>query len=145
MIVKHLIFGFLALFLVSADSAQAQGEWRALITGDSVAGYSVEGATKIDVSTAKSLHERGVKFLDARSNDRWQQGHIPGAISLRLAKLLELASKDEGVVFYCGGTDCKLSANACAYALSLGYENVYYFAEGYPGWKAAGHPIEKPE
>ncbi len=26
-----------------------------------------------------------------------------------------------------------------------GYENVYYFAEGSPGWKAAGHPIEKAE
>ena len=65
------------------------------------------------------------------------QGHIPGAISLRLDKLLELVGKDEEAVFYCGGTDCKLSATACAYALSLGYENVYYFAEGYPGWQAA--------
>ena len=28
-------------------------------------------------------------------------------------------------------------------ALTWGYENVYYFADGYPGWEAAGHPIEK--
>ena len=30
-----------------------------------------------------------------------------------------------------------------AKALTWGYEKVYYFAIGYPGWESAGHPIEK--
>jgi len=58
---------------------------------------------------------------------------------------MKIVGKDEEVVFYCSGSDCDSSALACAKALSLGYEKVYYFAEGYPGWESAGYPIEKAE
>jgi rhodanese-related sulfurtransferase len=145
---KHLILGFVVLFLAPVAAAQAQTDWLTLVTGSSSSGFAVEGATKIDVSTTKTLHDRGVPFIDARSKRRWKQGHIPGASSLYVvteAALMEIVDKTGEVVFYCGGTDCSLSPNACAKALTWGYENVYYFAEGYPGWKAAGHPIEKPE
>ncbi|WP_160116069.1 rhodanese-like domain-containing protein [Candidatus Halocynthiibacter alkanivorans] len=142
---RHILTGAAALLLLVfafAPASVAQSEWRALITGDAVAGYGVEGATLIDAAEAQALHARGVKFLDARSYGRWEQGHIAGAISLRLDQLEELAGRQEELVFYCGGTDCKLSANACAYALTLGYENVYYFAGGYPAWTAADYAVE---
>ncbi len=145
---KHFILGFIFLLFAPIAAAQAQSDWLALVSGSGSSGFAVEGAKKIDVGTAKTLHDRGVTFIDVRSTRRWKQGHIPGASSLYViteAALLEIAGKDEEVVFYCGGTDCSLSPNACARALTWGYENVYYFAEGNPGWKAAGHPIEKPE
>jgi len=142
---KNLVIRLIVLIFVFTVPAHAQNEWHSLIFGDSIIGYSVEGATKIDVNTAKSLHERGVKFFDARSYFSWKQSHIPGAINLQLDKLMERLDKDEEAVFYCGGTDCKLSANASAYALTQGYEKVYYFAEGYPGWKSAGYPLEITE
>ncbi len=142
---KNLVIRLIVLIFVFTVPAHAQNEWRSLIFGDSIIGYSVEGATKIDVNTAKSLHERGVKFFDARSYFSWKQSHIPGAINLQLDKLMERLDKDEEAVFYCGGIDCKLSANASANALTQGYEKVYYFAEGYPGWKSAGYPIEITE
>ena len=55
--------------------------------------------------------------------------------------LSELVGLDQEVVFYCGGEDCPLSANACAKALVWGYTKVYYFAGGYPSWKEAGYPV----
>ena len=142
---KNLVIRLIVLIFVFAAPAHAQNDWSSLVSGDSIIGYSVEGATNIDVNTAKSLHERGVKFFDARSSNRWKQSHIPGAINLRLNYLMELLDKDEEAVFYCGEIDCKLSANASAYALTQGYERVYYFPEGLPGWKAAGYPLEITE
>ena len=141
---KQLILGFMVLFLASFAVAQANTHSK-LVTGDALSGFAVEGATKIDVSTAKSLHERGVRFIDARFERKWKKGHIPGASSLSYVNeeaLMKIVGKDEEVVFYCDGADCSASPYACAKALSLGYEKVYYFAEGYPGWESAGHPIE---
>jgi len=143
---KHLILGFIALFLMPVTAVQAETHWNTLVTGDSLSGFVVEGATKIDVSTAKSLHDRGVRFIDARWEHIWEIGHIPGASSLAFvneAALMELVNKNEEVVFYCSGADCNKSVKACAKALTWGYEKVYYFAKGYPGWESAGHPIEK--
>ena len=145
---KHLILGFMLLFFASVVTAQAQTDWFALVTKSGSSGFTVEGATKIDVSTAKTMHDQGVTFIDTRSKGRWKFGHIPGAFSLYAvteAALMEIVDKDEEVVFYCGGASCGLSPYASAKALAWGYGNVYYFEEGNPGWKAAGHPIEKAE
>ncbi len=35
-----------------------------------------------------------------------------------------------------------LSSKACVNAVVWGFEQVYYFREGFPGWKAANCPIE---
>jgi rhodanese-related sulfurtransferase/Flp pilus assembly protein TadD len=110
--------------------------------------FDVEGATEIDVATAKTLFERNVVFVDVRSVGHYDQGHIPGAIHLDLktdltdAKLSEVIGKDDEVVFYCFGQSCYMSAHACAKALTWGFTKVYYFPDGYPGWKDAGYPIE---
>ncbi len=124
---KHLVLGFVLLFLASVSTAQAQTDWRTLLTKSGSKVTAVEGATTIDVGTAKSLHDRGVTFIDSRSTRRWKQGHIPGASSLYAiteAALMEIVGKDEEVVFYCGGTDCSLSPNACARALTWGLDRT---------------------
>ena len=106
---KHLILGFMVLFLASFAAAQAETHWNTLVTGDSLSGFSVEGAIKIDVSTAKTLHDQGVRFIDVRWERNWKKGHIPGASSLGFVNetaLMEIADKNEEVVFYCSGTSC---------------------------------------
>jgi TolB-like protein/class 3 adenylate cyclase/rhodanese-related sulfurtransferase len=112
--------------------------------------FDVEGAVKIDVTGAKTLFDRGVTFIDSRGKGSYSRGHIPNAINLHTETdmtreaLSEYVGSDEEVVFYCGGEDCPLSANACAKALVWGYIKVYYFAAGFPSWKSAGYPIETP-
>jgi TolB-like protein/rhodanese-related sulfurtransferase len=96
--------------------------------------FDVEGAVKIDAAGAKAVFDRGVVFIDSRSSGPYSRGHIPNAInlytgtSLTKAALSEHVGLDEEVVFYCGGEDCPLSANACAKALVWGYTKVYYLA-----------------
>ena len=38
--------------------------------------------------------------------------------------------------------DCYSSAFASAKALAWEYQNVFYFAEGFLGWKKAGYLVE---
>jgi rhodanese-related sulfurtransferase len=109
----------------------------------------IAGAVTIDVTEARALFDRGVKFVDVRGPS-WDLGHIPGAVHLFLkeqfseAALAEVTQKDEEIVFYCMVPNCLLSSKACARAVSWGYENVYYLRDGFPAWQAAGHPVEIP-
>ncbi len=61
---KHLVLGFMFLFLTSVATAQTETDWKTLLTTSGTKVVAVEGATKIDISTAKTLHERGVRFID---------------------------------------------------------------------------------
>lgn len=75
-------------------------------------------------------------------------GHIPGAVLLDLttdfseASLLTVADRDTEVVIYCEGPKCLRSSQACAEAVAWGFTRVHYFRDGFPGWRAAGDPIE---
>jgi rhodanese-related sulfurtransferase len=108
----------------------------------------VEGATTVDSAAAKKLFDEGALFVDLRKDVAWDAGRIPGAVHLDFKKkfsqeaLESEAGKDEAVVFYCSGTRCPRSAKACTKALSWGYTKVYYYRDGYPGWKQAGLPVE---
>ncbi len=148
---KHLVLGFMFLFLASVTAAQTQTDWKTLLTTSDRKVIAVEGATKIDISTAKTLHERGARFIDTRGSSSWKYHHVPGALALSYpteAKLMEVVDKNEEVVFYCdcdvGSASCNLSPHASAHAVAWGYQNVYYFTT-FNAWGPAGYPIEKAE
>jgi TolB-like protein/Flp pilus assembly protein TadD/rhodanese-related sulfurtransferase len=119
-------------------------------TGESAKHSPLEitGATTVDAAAAKALFDRGVLFVDVRGEDSWKSGHIPKSIHLPLkrdfnkANLSAVARADREVVMYCMGPRCLLSSQACSQAVAWGFQNVYYFRDGFPGWKAAGYPIE---
>jgi tetratricopeptide (TPR) repeat protein len=137
--------------------------WQSLVTAPLVAGntrWTVEGATEIDVATAKSLHDKGVVFIDTSTEDVWKEGHIPGAFNLRSdrdnedptrerfkeAMLKEIVGKTEEVVLYkCSLTRCWTPAPNAAKAVTWGYKKVFHFSGGTKAWKEAGHKIEKDE
>ncbi len=135
---KYLYFIFpmiVALFTVNVAQADSPTE--------------VEGATTIDVATAKDLFDRSVPFIDVRNERHYISGHIPGAVHLRLgtgvfneSSLAEVAGKDQEVVIYCNGAPCTAASESCEKAVSWGWEKIYYFRDGYPGWKAAGYSSE---
>ena len=147
---KHIILGFVLLFLASVATAQAQTGWQTLQTMSGSDVIAVEGATEIDVSTAKTLHDQGARFVDVRKRRSWKRGHIPGASGLRYpteAALMEIVDKNEEVVFYCdcaGFAGCNRSPDASAKAVAWGYKNVYYLTDA-DAWSAAGYSLEKAE
>jgi TolB-like protein/class 3 adenylate cyclase/rhodanese-related sulfurtransferase/Flp pilus assembly protein TadD len=125
--------------------------WSTLITR-SGSGVSVQGSTAIDVSTAKSLYDRGVRFIDVRDPKSWSLRHIPAAFSLWLggrlseARVMEIVDKSEEVVFYCNcGPGCNMSPIASAKAVAWGYQNVYYFKGAIDAWDSAGYSLDQGE
>jgi rhodanese-related sulfurtransferase len=103
----------------------------------------------VGVETAKELFDRGVLFVDVRNDDDYKNGHIPGAIHINVrestfeAEFEKAAKKDQEIVIYCRGSSCTRSSLAISKAMKLGFERLYRFKKGYPGWKSAGQPIEK--
>ena len=139
-------------------------KWHYLITIHKQSEYpfrraEVEGATQIDLATAKTFHERGVIFIDASDAAQWKQGHIPGAIHLpfywdetdptrprfQQTTLSETVDITEEVVFYrCGQTWCA-GAWQAAKAVAWGYQKVYWFRTGPLQWKEGEFPVEQSE
>jgi rhodanese-related sulfurtransferase len=111
--------------------------------------YSVDGATKIDVATAKTLRDRGVVFIDVRAPKDFARGHVPGAKNIDVKtdmtkeSVLQAVGLDDEVVFSCHGRYCMDSACASAKAVTWGFTRVHYFAGGFPAWREAGYPVEK--
>jgi rhodanese-related sulfurtransferase len=54
-------------------------------------------------------------------------------------------NKDTPVVVYCGFVKCTRSHNGAAWAVKLGYKNVFRYPGGIFAWKGAGFSIEKAE
>ena len=108
----------------------------------------VEGATTTSVEQAKSLFDKGVKFIDVRNPRLYAKKHIPGAHHLDFKEvfteqtLASVAERDEPVVIYCSGVKCSRSSRASAMAASWGFSQVHYFRGGIVDWKNAGYPVE---
>ncbi len=84
----------------------------------------------------------GIVLVDARPEVKYQQGHIPGAISIpkpQLSANFARLPRDKTLIFYCGGLSCPLSGQSAVIAKQNGYEKVRAYYEGMPGWSAAGH------
>ena len=112
---------------------------------------TVEGAITTSVEQAKSLFDKGVKFIDVRNPRLYTKKHIPGAHHLDFKEvfteqaLASVADRDEPVVIYCSGVRCSRSSRASAMAASWGFSQVHYFRGGIVDWKNAGYPVEAGE
>lgn len=79
-------------------------------------------------------------IIDSRPKEKkYDQGHIPGALSLPASKFDKMngllpQDKHSLIVFYCGGFHCPLSHKSAIAAMNIGYSNVKVFAAGYPAW-----------
>ncbi|WP_028581940.1 rhodanese-like domain-containing protein [Desulfogranum japonicum] len=51
--------------------------------------------------------------------------------------------KSKKIVVYCGFVKCTRSHNGAAWAVKLGYTNVYRYPGGIFAWKGAGYEVEK--
>ena len=103
-----------------------------------------------DVAYAKALYDsRHVLFVDARSREDFEEGRIKGAFSLpvgefdeRIDSFFALYALDKPIVTYCSGRTCEDSHRLAQLLISRGYLNTSVMIDGFPGWEAAGYPIE---
>jgi len=108
-----------------------------------------EGAVEIKAPEMIEIVQKGpgsgIYIIDARPGKRYEEGHIPFAVSIPVSKLVKegekLLPKDKNtpLVLYCGGPTCGMSPKAAGLALKWGYSNVKVFLDGEPAWKKAGY------
>lgn len=85
-------------------------------------------------------------LLDVRSKALFDQGHVPGAISLPHGKIIESKLKpwpqDTLFVTYCAGPHCNGAAKGALRLAKLG-RKVKLMAGGITGWLDEGFELEK--
>jgi rhodanese-related sulfurtransferase len=76
--------------------------------------------------------------------NQWDINETDGKSQDDFIKLLG-SDKDKPIVVYCGFVKCTRSHNGAAWAVKLGYKNVYRYPGGIFAWKGAKYPVEKAE
>lgn len=93
------------------------------------------------VKAMEAWKNKEALFIDVRNLDKYQQGHIPGALSIPLAELknrLKEIPKNRTVVFICYSGQGSSQANLILQ--SFGYTNTYSVKGGMSEWRGS---IEK--
>ena len=116
---KKLLFLLLAVVLLTACAHTKEN--------DQEAAYM-----NITAEEAKAIMdiEEGYIILDARTQEEYDQGHIPGAIVISHEEIAEkaeevLTDKDQLILVYCrSGRRSKIAAEAL---VELGYTNIKEF------------------
>lgn len=92
------------------------------------------------------LQER-IIFVDARNDDAYRRGHIPGAFQLDhyrieryLENILPACQNAEKIVVYCNGGDCEDSKLAAADLMENGIDpnRIFIYLGGVVAWRADG-------
>ena len=116
---KKLLFLLLAVMLLSACGQTKENDREAAYMN-----ITAEEAKQIMDS------EEGYIILDARTQEEYDQGHIPGAIVISHEEIAEkaeevLTDKDQLILVYCrSGRRSKIVAEAL---VELGYTNIREF------------------
>ncbi len=119
----------------------------------------VPGVKTVNAAQAHELWQDRAWFVDPRKPSQYEASRIPGALGIEYdpdpkqaagladqalteASLSAEVPKDEPVVFYCNAEGCDRSSWAAALAVEWGWQQVYYFRDGIPGWTKAGYSVE---
>lgn len=120
-----------------------------LFQQDQVLSGSIE---QVDLDQAKKLFDSGeATFVDSRSIEEFDQGHIKGALVLpddlfedKIERFSREADFDRLIVTYCSGEDCMSSVFLAEKLADYGYLEIKVFFGGWPQWHKAGYPTGGP-
>ena len=116
---KKLIFLLLAVVMLTACGQDKEND---------------QGAVYVNITAEEAKQimdsEEGYIILDVRTQEEYDQGHIPGAILISHEEIAEkaedvLTDKDQLILVYCrSGRRSKIAAEAL---VELGYTNIKEF------------------
>ena len=122
---KKLIFLLLAVMLLTACGQDKEND---------------QGAVYVNITAEKAKQimdtEEGYIILDVRTQEEYDEGHVPGAIVISHVEIAEkaeevLTDKDQLILVYCrSGRRSKIAAEAL---VELGYTNIKEFG-GITDW-----------
>ena len=129
---KKLILLLLAVMLLTACGQDKEND---------------QGAVYVNITAEEAKRimdtEEGYIILDVRTQEEYDEGHIPGATQISHEEIAEkaeevLTDKDQLILVYCrSGRRSKIAAEALA---ELGYTNIKEFG-GIIDWP---YEVEKP-
>jgi rhodanese-related sulfurtransferase len=97
-----------------------------------------------DTHEALRRGSSGFVLLDVRSPGLFAKGHVPGAVNLPHAKIIESRMREypKSTLFvtYCAGPHCNGAARGAARLARLGYP-VKLMAGGMTGWMDEGYEV----
>ena len=128
-----------------ADGIPLVERWQEKVLNEQLTG----GLPAVSLKEAKEAHANGdALFVDARDAAFYEEGHIPGAVSLPLQdfemvfpRLQEQLLAAPRVITYCDGASCEMSVELTEKLLFEGFVQVEIFTGGIQQWKAAGQPV----
>jgi rhodanese-related sulfurtransferase len=101
-----------------------------------------------DVATDLGAGVDGWVLIDTRSQESWDQGHVPGAIHLPTREIAVRAASvvpvGTPVVTYCWGPGCNGATKAALEFAKLGHP-VKEMLGGFEYWSREGLPVETKE
>jgi len=109
-----------------------------------------EGQNKvISIEEAEqAFFSKKALFLDARSSELYETGHIKGARSMPsqqsdeyFDKVMRNIPKNAMIITYCDGEGCSLSKDLALYLFFRGYDNIQVLVNGWTRWVEAGLPV----
>ena len=118
---------------------------------------SREGFRLIDGPEATRLfHDPGyaqgsIVFVDARNDENYQAGHVPGAYQLDhyhmeryLPNVLPVCQQAQQIVVYCHGGDCEDSIFTAILLRDAGIpkDRLFIYGSGWSEWDTNGVPVE---
>jgi len=143
-----LIVAFIGFSINSfrPDGISVVGDWskEGHITDDT-------GATLvIPLSEAKTLYEKNeALFLDARSKELFEEGHIKGAKHLPwyevddyFIEIVNDLDRNIRIITYCDGENCDLSHELALFLKQMGFPNTSVLVNGWTVWQEMNLPVE---
>jgi rhodanese-related sulfurtransferase len=134
----QIIIAVIALVII------AGGVW-AIFGGDMAAPQTAEASLplEINVDEAHERYEAGDFLLDVRTQEEWDDYHIPGTTLIPLDELnirVDEVPRDQNVVVVCrSGNRSQIGRDIL---LDAGFETVTSMDGGVSTWRDAGYPIE---
>lgn len=111
---------------------------------DPGAPFNAPKAIKLDF--ALQLFRDGIKFIDARSEEEFNDGHIKGAINIpfygseNYVDVINQLDKNEQIVTYCSSLDCDISILSGEELFNMGFKKIYVFIGGFDEWNKNNYP-----
>jgi rhodanese-related sulfurtransferase len=107
----------------------------------------------VDYVYVKKLVDQGAgsfMLIDSRPLPRFQQGTIPGSVSIPYPTWDKVVSrlpadKNTQLVFFCQGVTCQMSPLSQRKAIALGFKNTKVYHEGVPEWQTRDFLATRPE
>jgi rhodanese-related sulfurtransferase len=146
------------LAVVPINSAPAPGATNTASPFEQLAAkFHAEGLQLADNNLATKLfhdpkYQQGlVIFVDARKDEAYQAGHIPGAYQLDhfhpeeyIATTVPVCQTAEQIIVYCNGGECDDSENTAIFLRDAGIpkEKLFVYAGGIEEWTASHLPLE---